>query len=559
MQVPAALTPAEREALTQWIGADGGIDPRVLSEHHEPVRARPVQPAPEDPAAIRTVGVIGGGTAGYLTALALRVWRPGLDVTVVESRSIPVIGVGEATVTDMVFFLHRYLGIDIARFYDQVRPTWKLGIKFDWGPDPDGFQAPFDWASHNVGILGALSERGRIDGFSLQSVLMEAGKTPIIQTGGTVASLLPYLPFAYHLENVRFIRFLTELALQRDVRHVDATIADVVLRDQDWVDCLRTTDGHELRYDLYIDCTGFRSRLLGQALGVHLQSFSASLFTDAAITASLGNEERPRPYTTATTMNAGWCWDIPLSDGADHLGYVYSSAAISADHAASELRERYPGAEIQGQVRFASGRRDHLWHGNVIAVGNSGGFVEPLESSGLAMIAITIRAVLSALPASWSQPCPRDVVNRFLCDHWDALRWFLSIHYKFNTRLSTPFWKHACEDTDVSGMQPLLDAYASGAPLLRRDPLTRFMLSAAAPPVYGLAGVDTVLLGQKVPAALLESGEPLEPWRARYASARAVARLALPQHQALAEVARHPEFLTGLLTAPGGWLGRKAF
>lgn len=550
-----ALAPPERAALTSWIGPHGGLDPRLLSVHHEPVRSQPPGPSPDDPDAVRTVGVIGGGTAGYLTALALRTWRPALEVTVVESPSIPVIGVGEATVTEMVFFLHRYLGIEMTEFYQEVRPTWKLGIKFDWGPDPDGFLAPFDWASHSVGMVGALAGHGSVDGFSLQSLLMAAGKAPVLRAGEQVVSLLPYLPVAYHLENVRFIRYLTGLAARRGVRHVDATIADVRLRDADWIEALRTTDGRELGYDLYIDCTGFRSRLLGQALGVPFRDYSASLFTDEAVTATIGNAGRPRPYTTATTMNAGWCWNISLAEDADHLGYVYSSAAITAGQAEAELLERFPGAGLQGKVRFRSGRRDRLWRGNVVAVGNSGGFVEPLESSGLAMITITIRTLLSVLPASWSQPCPRETFNHFLGVHWDALRWFLSLHYKFNTRLTTPFWKHACADTDVSGLAPLLDAYAAGAPLVRRDALTQLMLKAAAPPVYGLAGIDNILLGQQVPANLLESDEPPERWQARHRAAQALVGLALPQHEALAEVARHPELLTEQLTAPGGLLG----
>src|ERR1051326_9468625 len=117
-----------RELLAGWIGSGGGRAPWRLTDHHEPVRPWQGPPAPEDPEGIRSVGVIGGGTAGYLTALAFRAWRPWLDVTVVESPDIPVIGVGEATVTEMVSFLHRYLGIDMADFYEKVRPTWKLGI-----------------------------------------------------------------------------------------------------------------------------------------------------------------------------------------------------------------------------------------------------------------------------------------------------------------------------------------------------------------------------------------------------------------------------------------------
>lgn len=186
--------------------------------------------------------------------------------------------------------------------------------------------------------------------------------------------------------------------------------------------------------------------------------FSASLFTDSALTATVGHNGHLKPYTTATTMNAGWCWNIPLPE-ADHIGYVQ-----------------------------------------------------------------------------------------------DELRWFLSIHYKFNTRLDTPFWNHVWRDTDVSGLQPLLDVFAAGAPLQRRDSLVRLMLRNVAPPVYGVAGVDNILLGQQVPAAFLRSAEPQEQWQARLRGARAVVGLALPQHEALAEVHACPAILDGQLTVPGSWL-----
>jgi tryptophan halogenase len=141
------LPPAEAMAVRAWLGATSPNErflPGVLTDVHEPISMDLRRASPGDPRGVRTVGVIGGGTAGYLTALALREKRPWLDVSLVESRDIPVIGVGEATVPEMVWFLHHYLSIDPVEFFSEVRPTWKLGIKFAWGPDPSGFTAPFD-------------------------------------------------------------------------------------------------------------------------------------------------------------------------------------------------------------------------------------------------------------------------------------------------------------------------------------------------------------------------------------------------------------------------------
>jgi tryptophan halogenase len=353
------LPPAEAMAVRAWLGATSPNErflPGVLTDVHEPISMDLRRASPGDPRGVRTVGVIGGGTAGYLTALALREKRPWLDVSLVESRDIPVIGVGEATVPEMVWFLHHYLSIDPVEFFSEVRPTWKLGIKFAWGPDPSGFTAPFDWAGHSIGMLGALADSGSVDGFSVQSLLMLADRTPVLGLGDGPVSLMKYLPWAYHLDNVRLVGYLAGLAERRGVRHIDATVTDVVVRGGEWVDHLRTVDGRELRYDLYVDCTGFRSKLLGEALDVPFESYADSLFTDSAVTGSRDHGGCPKPYTTSTTMDAGWCWTIPVPDG-DHLGYVYSSRDISDEQAAQELQDRFPGASAPKYVRFKSGRR----------------------------------------------------------------------------------------------------------------------------------------------------------------------------------------------------------
>ncbi|MFD0635721.1 tryptophan halogenase family protein [Catenulispora yoronensis] len=551
------LDPPDAEAVRAWLSParnGGGVHPGALTAILEPVGRDLRRPSPDDPAAVRTVGVIGGGTAGYLMALALRVKRPWLDVCLVESKDIPIIGVGEASVTEMLWFLHCYLGIDPVEFYQEVRPTWKLGIKFDWGPDPSGFTAPFDWASHPVGMLGALADTGSVDGFSIGSLLMMADKAPVLNLGGEPVSLMKYLPCAYHLENVRFVRYLTAVAERRGVRHVDATVAEVVLGGDGWVDHLRTTDSRDLRYDLYIDCTGFRSRLLGQALGVPFESYADSLFTDSAVTGNRDHQGHLKPYTTATTMNAGWCWTIPVPEN-DHHGYVYDSSEISDQQAAEELRTRFPGISDPVYVRFKSGRRSQVWRGNVMAVGNSYGFVEPLESTGLAMATIAIRTFVSVLPASWDEPLARDAVNASLNGQWDALRWFLAVHYRFNTRLDTPFWKRARAATDVSGLQPLLDVFATGAPLARRQGFVRSMLMQATPPFYGLAGVDNILLGQAVPTELVSTAEPLERWRTRRDAAEALLRHAMPHADALQAFADDPGLITELFQDEDSWLG----
>lgn len=511
------------------------------------------RPASDDPRAVRTVGVIGGGTAGYLAALALQARRPWLDVTLVESSKIPVIGVGEATTPPLMAFLHNYLGIDPIDFLDQVRPTWKMGIKFDWGPYPDGFMAPFDWSANSIGVLGSMAARGDPNAFTLQSLFMLSNRVMVFPAGdGRYVSLMDDIPFAYHLENRNLLRYLTELARKRGIRHLDAEIGDVRLSGPDWVESLQTKDGQALSFDLYIDCTGFRSLLLGNALKSEYVSYADSLLTDTAVTGYTRQSEAIEPYTTAATMESGWCWTIPVPEE-DHVGYVYSSAFATPDEAARELTRQHGDVGEIKTVRFRSGRYAETWRGNVIALGNSYAFVEPLESSSLLMLASTIMSMMPLLPASWQPPAASAVLNSVTARRWDGLRWFLAIHYRFNQRRETPFWREVRNSADVSGIQPLLDMFAAGAPLHLRDPLTRRLARADAPTFYDLDGVDCVLMGQGYPAELLPAAEPHESWQARKAAADLLVSRGLTQRQALQAFDAHPD-LTESLVGPGSWV-----
>jgi tryptophan halogenase len=560
-ELAASLPPTEAEALAVLRpdpsgGGGGGKAWRspIPDYERESVAGSVPRPRDDDPDAVRRVGVIGGGTAGYLAALALRAQRPWLDVTLIESSRIPVIGVGEATTPPLMAFLHHYLDIDPLEFLKQVQPTWKLGIKFDWGPYADGIMAPFDWGANSIGVLGSMAERGDPNAFTLQSLFMLHNRVPVFQVGeDRYVSLMDDIPFAYHLENRSLVRFLTNLAKERGIRHLDAEIAEVQVSGEDWVKSLHTTDGQTLTFDLYIDATGFRSLLLGKALKTNYLSYSDSLFTDTAVTGYTKQSEAIEPYTTAATMDAGWCWTIPVPEE-DHVGYVYSSAFLSADEAAEEVVRQHGEVDNLKTVKFRVGRHEKTWRGNVIAIGNSYGFVEPLESSALLMLVFTIMSMMPLLPTSWAQPVARDVLNRVSASRWDGLRWFLAIHYRYNRRRDTAFWREVWTSTDVSGIQPLLDIYAGGAPLHLRDPITRRLARAAAPTFYELDGVDCILLGQNYPATLVPNAEKPEAWRARKAAADVLVSRSLTQRRALEAFQAHPELTQSLVYGKHSWV-----
>jgi tryptophan halogenase len=233
---------------------------------------------------------------------------------------------------------------------------------------------------------------------------------------------------------------------------------------------------------------------------------------------------------------------------------VHSSEYTSLDEAAEEITRLHPEVRDLKPVKFRSGRHGETWRGNVIAMGNAYGFVEPLESSSLLMLIFTIMSMMPLLPASWKQPAPRGVLNEVTATRWDGLRWFLGIHYKYNSRADTPFWKEVRESADVSGIEPLLEVFAAGAPLHLRDPLTRRLARAAAPTFYELDGVDCMLIGQDYPCELLPSEEPPEAWHARKAAADALVERGLTQRQALEAFHTHPELIKELIYGQSSWV-----
>lgn len=499
------------------------------------------QPLAATPAGdlVASVGILGGGTAGYLTALALRRKLPHLRVTLVESSTVPVIGVGEATTPLMPQFLHADLGIPARELFADVQPTLKLGIRFLWG-DED-FSYPFG----PVRPLDAYVHDGHLRNCSLRAMWMASDRVPADARGlGTEV--------AYHLDNARFVRFLAEKAREAGVEHVDATVADVaVSEDGEDVRELVTDDGRRLAFDLYVDASGFRSLLLGEALGSPFVSFAGSLFTDRAWVATVPQEGTVRPYTTATAMDAGWCWSTPqLAE--DHRGYVFASAFASPEEALTEMRRKSPGMGEPRLVTFRAGRHAHFWRGNVVALGNAYGFVEPLESTALHMLVRQIGLLTSAFPLRRGERGVQGLLNRKAGAAWDYLRWFLALHYKFNRyksnrALDTAFWRACREDVDVSSHGELLAAFAERGPL-SYDPAARRHFDYP-DPLWGPEGIDVVLLGQRAASRLPRPSLEREEWQRRVELCRRIVERSPRQEETLARVAAEPEWLDRLEAA----------
>ena len=575
-----------REAGRPDLGMDRSVDGLVLvsatgAERSLPVTRRadcPACPACRDAAEETTgatlratspaplhVGILGGGTAGCLAALAIRARRPDARVTLIQDPGTPPIGVGEATTPLMPQFLHADLGIGAEELFRDVRPTFKLGIRFDWGSERNG-RSGFPYPFGPLRTLEAVTWDGDLDACSRHAVLMAAGAVPVRAEEGSgdgrwVADF--GTETAYHLDNRRLAAFLERLARVRGVEIVEARVAGVertAAGDRPEVVSLVGEGGRRFVFDLYVDCSGFRSLLMGDALGSPFVDYGASLFTDRAVVASVPRAPGAPmpPFTRARTLEAGWSWSIPQPES-DHVGSVYSSAFTDAERAARELAAVHPGlrpADGLRELSFRPGRRRHFWRGNVVALGNAYGFVEPLESTALHLLIRQIGLLVRHLPAGHGggdgerEREDRDALhrrlNREVGDFWDYVRFFLALHFRFNRRLDTPFWRACRDEVDVSTHEELLERFRAGGPLAYQDDGDGFDYPD---PLWGPEGIDTILLGQGVLCRLPGPTVPERAWREETERRRRFAATCLPQADLLAGLPEHPEVLESLESA----------
>ena len=449
---------------------------------------------------IRNVIVLGGGSAGFMAALALRLKLPHLKVAVIRSGEIGIIGVGEGSTGTLTDFLHNYLNVGRKKFYEIANPTWKLGLRFIWGPRPY-----FNYTFGPGLEVRSDPQQPKPNGFFCAQDIEYTDPISAMMTHERVFARsaagkpVPHVHVAYHFENEKYVRFLEEGARAVGVRIVDDTVSEV-RQNEAGISGLVLKSGDTESADLYVDCSGFSSLLLGKSLGEPFVSYESSLFCDRAVVGGWDRADPEdqviKPYTTCQTMNSGWCWQIEHENRINR-GYVYSSSFISDADAEAEFRAAAPKVGATRVVRFASGRRERAWVKNVVAIGNASGFVEPLEATALGVIGKQSRALAETLVCGDGQPRPTQVTayNRMNADFWDNIRRFLAIHYRFNTRLDTPFWRHCRQHIDLTGAEEILEFYSENGP----DPSWGPMLLGNANDQFGISGYFTMLVGMGVP------------------------------------------------------------
>lgn len=444
---------------------------------------------------VNKVVVVGGGSAGFMAALALKVKMKDLKVVVIRSPEISIIGVGEGSTAPLTTFLHGFLLADVKTLLRMAQPSWKLGIKFKWGSRPH-FYYPFgpqldfrpSGLSRNIAFYcDAEMENGTVD----MSMMAQDKVFPRGADGK------PQLHFnmAYHIENEKFVTYLEAFARNVGVEILDDTIRQV-RENEAGVAGLELASGRTEAADLYIDCSGFRSLLLSQTFKEPFVSYKSSLFCERAVVGGWDRTTEPiHPYTTSEQMEAGWCWQIEHPTRINR-GYVYCPDFISDEQAEQEFRAKNPKVGPTRLVKFVSGRYERCWVKNVVAIGNSSGFVEPLEATALAVIAVRSQ-LLSEILMECNRDVPAfqiDLYNKHHVRIWDSIRRFLAIHYKFNVYPTTTFWRRCQNETDLAGAEPFVEYYQRFGPSALWSPV---LLDPLDP--FGASGYLTVMVGQKAP------------------------------------------------------------
>lgn len=405
-----------------------------------------------DPRPVRVV-VLGGGTAGWMTAAGLARLLPGLaTVELVESEDIGIIGVGEATLPHIRGFVER-LGIDEAAFMKATHATYKLGIDFrDFGRVGESYIHPFGSFGEPVAGVGfhhwwlELQRLGRAAPLGDYSLAVRAALANRFRPPSQDSSLASTYGYAYQFDATLFGPFMRTFGLGAGViRHEGLVTAVERCGETGNVAALVLGDGRRIEGDLFVDCSGFRSLLLGQELGEAWEDWSHWLPCDRAAAMPCTHEAPDiRPYTTATAMPAGWRWQIPLQHRMGN-GYVFSSAHLSEDEACAAIRAAAEGTPLADPrvLRFRPGRRRRSWSHNVVAVGLASGFLEPLESTSIYLAQMAITYLIELFPERGAiDPRDRDEFNRLVDMEYDRVRDFLILHYHATTRDDSEFWNH---------------------------------------------------------------------------------------------------------------------
>jgi hypothetical protein len=426
------------------------------------------------PLAIRKIVIVGGGTAGWMTALILNhaLAAMGVEIELVESPVVGIIGVGEGSTPWLRGFFDR-LGIEESEWMPECNATYKCGITFDgWSTRP-GFESyfhPFASMLDNLTMTQFVhNAHARLKGadvcahpnrFFIAAYLSQRGLAP------KPARHFPFdVWYGYHFDAVLLGQFLHKKALERGVKYRSVHLTEAKLNERGDIAAVMTKEGEAIAADFFVDCTGFAGLLIQKALATPFVSFADNLFNDCAVAMPTPMAEKIPCQTVSSAMKHGWAWEIPLTNRFGN-GYVYSSSFCSADEAERELREKLGMLDSDTPARHLKmkiGRVTKHWNRNCLAVGLAQGFIEPLEATALLFIQRTADAFVEAVQAGDLGERAQERFNLKINDHFEGTRDYIVTHYKTNTRGDTDYWRANADNNHLSdALRELYAMWLSG-------------------------------------------------------------------------------------------------
>ncbi len=408
---------------------------------------------------IKRVVIVGGGTAGWMTAAVLsRLLARTIDIRLIESDEIGIVGVGEATIPQIRHF-NATVGLDEDEFMRKTQGSFKLGIEFvDWTRLGHSYIHAFGpVGGRDLGLvqfyhywlkLKQLGEVGELGEYTFNH--LAARKNKFMRSVNMPNSPLASIFYAFHFDAGLYSRYLREIAEPRGVRRTEGKIVQTVLKPENgFIDAVVLESGERIEGDLFIDCSGFRGLLIEQALKTGYEDWSRYLPCNRALAVPCENAPELTPYTRSTARHAGWQWRIPLQHRTGN-GHVYCSDYISDDEAAAVLIANLDGKALAEPrpLRFVTGKRKKFWNKNCVALGLASGFMEPLESTSIHFIQSGITRLIEYFPDLDFDPVMIDKYNAVVQFEFERSRDFIMLHYKANERVDSPFWTH-CRDMEI--------------------------------------------------------------------------------------------------------------
>ena len=429
---------------------------------------------------IRKVVIVGGGTAGWMAAAALTKIvgaLPGFSIDLVESEAIGTVGVGEATIPQINLF-NAMLGLDEMEFVRETHATYKLGIEFvDWTRLGHRYIHPFGY--YGIDMMGVEFHhhwlKGRfagdpteLDEYSIAAMAAKAGKF-MWPTPDQPNSPLAKIGYAFQFDAGRYAKFLRRYAEQRGVNRIEGRIVEV---EQDpesgFVTAVRLENHTRVEGELFIDCSGFRALLIGQALGVPYVDWSEWLPNDRAVAIPCTLAGDRQPLTRVTARTAGWQWRIPLQHRIGN-GHVYCSRYISEDEAIAVLLANLDGEPLAepNRLRFTAGHRARAWDRNVVSLGLASGFLEPLESTSIHLVQSGIARLMTLFPTRAFKPVEIERYNQMTLQEYVDIRDFLVLHYSATERDDSEFWNYCRNIVPPEGLAEKLAMFRSSGRVFR--------------------------------------------------------------------------------------------